>query len=133
MYVPMLAAQGAQVVLEVQAALRPLLVSLRGVSELRTPDQAEPLCDLQVPLLSLPLAFGTDLATIPVQVPYLAADAARRRQRLVALVELAPLVVFRMLTAAVRCGQNNGQRAAVARREQRRKRFSSASRASASA
>src|SRR5437762_3265649 len=30
-----------------------------------------PACDFHCPLLSLPLAFGTELDTIPCQVPYL--------------------------------------------------------------
>jgi ADP-heptose:LPS heptosyltransferase len=34
-----------------------------------------PAFDLQCPLMSLPLAFGTELATIPADVPYLAAPA----------------------------------------------------------
>ena len=44
--------------------------------------------DLQCPLMSLPLAFGTTLETIPAAVPYLHADpraAARWRARLAAL------------------------------------------------
>ena len=36
-----------------------------------------PHFDLYIPLLSLPLAFGTELATIPARVPYVRADAAR--------------------------------------------------------
>jgi ADP-heptose:LPS heptosyltransferase len=35
--------------------------------------------DLQVPLASLPLAFGTTVETIPARVPYLAVDEARQR------------------------------------------------------
>jgi hypothetical protein len=41
--------------------------------------------DLHCPLLSLPLAFGTDIASIPADVPYLSADperVAKWRQRL---------------------------------------------------
>jgi hypothetical protein len=37
---------------------------------------ALPPCDVQVPLLSLPRLFGTTLATVPADVPYLFADAA---------------------------------------------------------
>jgi hypothetical protein len=36
--------------------------------------------DFQVPLASLPLAFGTTVETIPARVPYLAVDDARQRQ-----------------------------------------------------
>ena len=36
-----------------------------------------PPIDYHCPLLSLPLAFGTELATIPAEVPYLSADPER--------------------------------------------------------
>jgi len=74
-YVQLLAARGAQVVLEVQRPLKKLMQSLSGVAELL--DDGEPArsgCDLQSPLLSLPMAFDTRLSTIPAEVPYLAAE-----------------------------------------------------------
>jgi tetratricopeptide (TPR) repeat protein len=79
-YVPMLAARGAQVVLEVQPELKDLMGRLAGVTKLVS--QGEPVgeCDRQIPLLSLPLAFSSELDTIPAQVPYLAADADRVEQ-----------------------------------------------------
>ena len=71
-YVPLLRARGARVVLEVQAPLLPLL---RGLADDAVAEGADlPPHDLRCPLLSLPLAFGTELATIPAKVPYLAAD-----------------------------------------------------------
>jgi tetratricopeptide (TPR) repeat protein len=71
-YVPMVAARGARVILEVQPLLKPLLGSLAGVGEIIA--QGEPLADfdLHCPLLSLPLAFDTRLETVPAAVPYLA-------------------------------------------------------------
>ncbi|MEJ0047615.1 MAG: hypothetical protein WDN04_16930 [Rhodospirillales bacterium] len=48
--------------------------TLRGVDELVAFGTALPQFDMQTPLMSLPLAFGTRLETIPADVPYLAAD-----------------------------------------------------------
>jgi ADP-heptose:LPS heptosyltransferase len=75
-YAPLLAERGAHVVLEVQPSLKGLLSRLPGC-DVRARGEALPPCDLQVPLLSLPLAFGTTMATVPATVPYLHADAAR--------------------------------------------------------
>jgi tetratricopeptide (TPR) repeat protein len=77
-YAPLLAARGARVVCEVQPALVPLLSELEGIDVVAQGEQL-PSFDLHCPLLSLPLAFGTQLATIPAPVRYLAAPAARAR------------------------------------------------------
>ncbi|SIO09632.1 tetratricopeptide repeat protein [Paraburkholderia phenazinium] len=84
-YAPLVAALGATVVLEVPLALKPLLGSLRGVDLLVAQGGVTPPFDLHCPLMSLPLAFATNLDTIPAEVPYLQADPGRRqawRQRL---------------------------------------------------
>ena len=78
-YAPLLAARGARVVCEVQPALVPLLSQLDDGIEVIATGCELPHFDLHCPLLSLPLAFGTRLATIPASVPYLAAPAARVR------------------------------------------------------
>ena len=72
-YAPLLAGRGAEVVLEVQPALRALVSSIGGCTVIAEGD-APGECDLQVPLLSLPLAFNTTLETIPSAVPYLKAN-----------------------------------------------------------
>lgn len=78
-YLPMLAARGARV--EVVAAggspLVPLLAAMPAVSAIVGQVDAVPAAAVTVPLLSLPLAFGTELDTVPAQVPYLAAPATR--------------------------------------------------------
>ena len=82
-YAPLVAAKGGRVILEVQPPLRPLLEGL-GVT-IVSRGEALPAFDLHCPLLSLPWAFATELATIPADVPYLrAADdrVARWRERL---------------------------------------------------
>jgi tetratricopeptide (TPR) repeat protein len=73
-YVPLLAARGARVVLEVPQPLLRLAARLGGVAELVASGQALPRFDLACPLLSLPRAFATTLATIPADVPYLSAE-----------------------------------------------------------
>jgi tetratricopeptide (TPR) repeat protein len=75
-YAPLLANRGAKVVCEVQLELQPLLAQLKDITVIA---RGEPLpaFDLHCPLLSLPLAFGTNSETIPVAVPYLAAPAER--------------------------------------------------------
>ena len=68
-YVPMLARRGARVVLGVQDALCPLLAGLPGVSDCVAMSSSElPPIDFQCAIMSLPLAFGTTLDTIPPPV-----------------------------------------------------------------
>jgi tetratricopeptide (TPR) repeat protein len=71
------ARRGARVVLEAQAPLVPLLRTLEGVEVLVARGDPLPSFDLHCPLMSLPLALRTELATIPAHVPYLAGDPAR--------------------------------------------------------
>jgi tetratricopeptide (TPR) repeat protein len=70
-YAALVAQRGATVLLEVPVELSRLLTGLEGVSQLIEQGQALPPFDLHCPLLSLPLAFGTRLDTIPAAVPYL--------------------------------------------------------------
>ncbi|MBV8653983.1 MAG: glycosyltransferase family protein [Alphaproteobacteria bacterium] len=74
-YVRLVAELGAKIVLEVQAELVMLLRGLPGVSAVLPLGATLPSFDCHCPLPSLPLAFGTELATIPTMVPYLAAPA----------------------------------------------------------
>jgi tetratricopeptide (TPR) repeat protein len=76
-YVPMVAARGGRVVLEAPDALLPLLADIEGITVLLGPGSALPGFDLHCPLMSLPLAFGTTLETIPGGVPYLRAPSRR--------------------------------------------------------
>jgi len=72
-YVPLVAARGAQVFLEVDRTLRELCSGLKGVSQIISKGEALPAFDFHCPLSSLPLAFGTTLKTIPSVTPYLSA------------------------------------------------------------
>lgn len=84
-YAVQVRALGARVVMEAPASLGPLLRGLEGVDEWVYAGQTLPAFDLHCPLLSLPLALGTRVQTIPAQVPYLHAQperVARWAQRL---------------------------------------------------
>jgi tetratricopeptide (TPR) repeat protein len=74
-YAALLAARGAVVVFEVQRELVRLLSRVSGVSAVVARGQALPRCDFHSPLLSLPLAFRTELATIPADSPYITPEA----------------------------------------------------------
>jgi len=76
-YVRLLASRGADVVLEVPQPLLALMASLSGLSRVIPYGEPLPMTDFHCPLLSLPLAFNTELATVPADVPYLAAPPDR--------------------------------------------------------
>lgn len=62
---------GARVILEAPEALVDLLGSVNGIDALIKKGDPLPAFDFHCPLLSLPLAFKTDLQSIPCDVPYL--------------------------------------------------------------
>jgi hypothetical protein len=76
-YVKMVSDLGAKVIFEVQKPLVPLLEELPGVSTLIAKGDPLPDFDLHCPLLSLPLAFKTDLHSIPRAKSYLKAQSDR--------------------------------------------------------
>jgi tetratricopeptide (TPR) repeat protein len=73
-YAPLVAAHGARVILEVQEPLRELTSTLAAAVEVVSRGHALPDFDVHCPLLSLPLAFSTELAFPPSATPYLYAD-----------------------------------------------------------
>ena len=77
-YVPLVADLGARVVLEVPTELHELMRTLPCTVQLVSHGSPLPAFDLHCPLLSLPLAFGTRLETIPARVPYLSAPENKR-------------------------------------------------------
>jgi tetratricopeptide (TPR) repeat protein len=70
-YVPMVAARGARVVLEVEQPLHRLMQGLAGAADIIARGDPLPDVDIRCPLPSLPLAFKTELESIPAAVPYL--------------------------------------------------------------
>ena len=79
-YARMVAATGARVLLEVHGALKTLAAGIPDIVGVFARGDDLPPYDIAVPLLHLPWAFDTRLATIPATVPYLRADLARAAQ-----------------------------------------------------
>jgi len=76
-FAELLANQGAHVIVQAQTPLVPLLHGVRGAERVIGSRDPLPPFDLHCPLMSLPLAFGTTLATIPAKTPYLSAPPER--------------------------------------------------------
>jgi len=76
-YAALVADLGATVILEVPQPLYTLLANLDGVSRLIIRGNAPGHFDYQCPLMSLPLAFKTDLDSIPARERYLHSDPAK--------------------------------------------------------
>ena len=77
-YLTLLAQRGAQVIAEVYPELQPLFAGIEGVTQVVAPDDPVPPHDLLTPLLSLPLAFGTEVSSIPAEPPYVSPPQDRR-------------------------------------------------------
>jgi tetratricopeptide (TPR) repeat protein len=76
-YVPLVAARGAKVVLGVQSPLKAFATTVPGAAMVLGDGEPLPPVDFHCPLLSLPLAFETELATVPANIPYLSAPKER--------------------------------------------------------
>ncbi len=76
-YAKEVAALGAKVLLEVRPPLVQLLADLEGVTQVLQEGNPLPAFDYHCPLMSLPLAFKTDLQNIPSSIPYIRSDPAR--------------------------------------------------------
>ncbi len=73
-YVPLLAAQGAEVFLRMPPELHRIAATVDGCVGIVGPEGPIAAVDFVLPMMSLPLVFATDLATIPSAIPYLKAD-----------------------------------------------------------
>jgi tetratricopeptide (TPR) repeat protein len=94
-YAPLAAAAGLRVVLEAPPPLVRLLRGLSGADRVVARGEDLPAFDLHCPMLSLPLALGTTLATIPSAPSYLHADAGQAevwRARLAAMGDRGPKI-----------------------------------------
>jgi Flp pilus assembly protein TadD len=76
-YAVLAATQGAKVILAVPSPMHALMTSLAGVDQVISRGDV-PAFDLQCPLLSLPLAFGTSVESIPAPRSYLRAPGTRQ-------------------------------------------------------
>jgi tetratricopeptide (TPR) repeat protein len=70
-YVPLVAAAGGRVILDLPANLRRLAAQTPGLDALVATGETLPPFAFRCPLMSLPLALGTTVDTIPARVPYL--------------------------------------------------------------
>ena len=75
-----IAGRGARVIVAVHEPLRRLAATAPGISAAYATNEALPPYDAHISLMSLPGVLGTTLATVPVAVPYLRADANRIRE-----------------------------------------------------
>jgi hypothetical protein len=78
-YAALITARGGEVIVECQQSLVELFRTAKGVREVLPTGHPLPSFDLQIPMLSQPLAFGTTLESIPNRVPYLFTEPARRQ------------------------------------------------------
>ena len=74
-YVPLLAARGAEVAIACAPVLEDLLRTVAGARAVFSSHEPPLAFDCHIPIMSLPRAFNTTLASIPSQVPYLRAAA----------------------------------------------------------
>ena len=79
-YAPLLVEQGARVILGVQPPLKSLFAQMGEGIEVIGSGEPIPPFDLHCPLMSLPLAFHTELATIAANVPYVTVPRERIEQ-----------------------------------------------------
>jgi tetratricopeptide (TPR) repeat protein len=76
-YAALLARSGARVVMQVQPELKGLLAGLDGAAAIVGHGEPLPPFDLHCPLTSLPFACKTEIAGVPVDIPYLRATDAQ--------------------------------------------------------
>jgi hypothetical protein len=72
-YVPMVAERGGRVILNCQPGLERLFSQMPSIQQIVTTGEMPPF-DVHCPLMSLPLAFKTNLTSIPASIPYLKTD-----------------------------------------------------------
>lgn len=73
-YIPIVAKLGAKIILEVQSHLVNLLRTVEGIAQIIPSGSNLPEYDYQCPIMSLPLAFATNIDTIPTSEKYLVAE-----------------------------------------------------------
>ena len=76
-YAPLVAERGGQVILECSGSLAEVFSTVKGVGQIVVAGEPLPPFDIHIPMMSLPLTFGTTVESIPQNVPYISADAAR--------------------------------------------------------
>jgi tetratricopeptide (TPR) repeat protein len=77
-YARLAAEKGAEVMVECQPALKPLLQGAEGVARVVSRGEPLPPFAAHIPMIGLPRILGTTLASVPWTGPYLRADPERR-------------------------------------------------------
>jgi len=75
-YLPMIKERGGQVVVETQPELARVFGTVKGVAKIYNRDQTPPKHDFYIPMMSLPYVFGTEIDSIPADVPFISAPDA---------------------------------------------------------
>ena len=109
-YATLAADRGARVVVECQPELICLAASTPGVTAVIARGEALPAFDFEIPTMSLPLAFGTTLETIPNKIPYLHAEAERISKWKTRLEKLPPTRKLGLVWAGGEKNPNNAKR-----------------------
>lgn len=76
-FVPLVAAAGGRVVLEVQPSLRLLAQGVEGAAQVICRGESLPAFDVECPLMSVPGALGMALDDVPATVPYVRVESGR--------------------------------------------------------
>lgn len=74
-FIPTIKRKNINILLEVPDSLARLAKTLKGVDKVIISGHDIPDFDYHCPMLNLPLALGTDINSIPSEIPYLSADA----------------------------------------------------------
>ncbi len=77
-FIPEVVARGGTVILQCHKELVPLMKACEGVSQVISEHDTPPPFDTYLPLLSLPSVLKTTLQTLPVKIPYIRVDPAKR-------------------------------------------------------
>ena len=109
-YSPLAADRGARVIVECQPELIRIAASAPGVTQVLARGEDLPAFDFEIPTMSLPLAFGTTLETIPNQIPYLHAEAERISKWRAHLEKLPPARKLGLVWAGGEKNPNNAKR-----------------------
>src|SRR5262249_13951258 len=73
-YAPLVKGRGGTVLLDCPAALHRLLSRCPGIDRLVAREPTPPVFDFHAALLSLPALFGTTLASVPADIPFVFAE-----------------------------------------------------------
>jgi tetratricopeptide (TPR) repeat protein len=70
-YAPLIADLGAKVIVGVQPPVKAVIATVAGITQIVADGEVLPEFDLFCPMLNLPMALGTEIATIPANIPYI--------------------------------------------------------------